>query len=133
MINVGDSRYASELYLQADGGRLSGSFDSRSTVPGRNWFQLPELMKKELLEAALEIIVDRSMLVNAVSLRVRQLTFGHRPLMPWSPGMGAADVALGEIVNKKLTFALTPRENGKVAARKTFDPFANTLAKKEAA
>jgi len=90
-------------------------------------------MKKELLEAALEIIVDRSMLVNVVSLRVRQLAFGHKPLIPWSPGMGAADVALTEIINKKLTFALTPGENSRTAATKTFDTFDNTLVDKKAA
>lgn len=79
------------------------------------------------MEAASEVIPDRRMLINVVSLRVRQLVFGHKPLIPWSPGMGAADIALSEIINKKLTFALTPGVSTKSAARKTFDVFTDTV------
>ncbi|MDQ3413859.1 MAG: DNA-directed RNA polymerase subunit omega [Verrucomicrobiota bacterium] len=70
-------------------------------------------MKSELLTAALKAIPDQALLVNVVSLRVRQLVLGHRPLVVHAPGMQSADIALTEIIAKKLTFLLTPGENGK--------------------
>jgi len=70
-------------------------------------------MKAELLKAALEIVPNQGILVNMVSRRVRQLNLGHKPLVETTPGMQAADIALTEIGSKKLTFELTPGENGK--------------------
>lgn len=70
-------------------------------------------MKSELLVAAAKVIPDQAILVNVMSLRVRQLASGHRPLVVHAPGMACADVALTEIIAKKLTFLLTPGENGK--------------------
>ena len=61
-------------------------------------------MKADLLKAALEVIPSQQMLVNVISRRVRQLAFGHRPLVGFAPGMGLADVALTEVINRKLTF-----------------------------
>ena len=70
-------------------------------------------MKSELLTAALKVIPDQGVLVNVMSLRVRQLASGHRSLVVHAPGMACADIALNEIIAKKLTFLLTPGENGK--------------------
>lgn len=70
-------------------------------------------MKSELLVAASKVIPDQAILVNVMSLRVRQLALGHRPLVVHAPGMACADVALTEIIAKKLTFLLTPGENGR--------------------
>ena len=70
-------------------------------------------MKSELLVAAAKVIPDQAILVNVMSLRVRQLASGHRPLVVHAPGMACADIALNEIIAKKLTFLLTPGENGK--------------------
>jgi hypothetical protein len=47
-----------------------------------------------------------------VSRRVRQLSLGHRPLVEHAPGLGAADIALTEIANGKLTFESTLGQNG---------------------
>lgn len=69
-------------------------------------------MKSELLVAASKVIPDQGILVNMVSRRVRQLAFGHRALIEFVPGMGAADIALTEIAQEKLTFESTPGENG---------------------
>ena len=71
-------------------------------------------MKAELVQAASEVITSPEILVNMVSRRVRQLTLGHRPLVVCAPGLGAADIALTEIANGKLTFESTLGENGAV-------------------
>ncbi len=64
-------------------------------------------MKAELIQAASEVITNQQILVNMVSRRVRQLSLGHRPLVQCAPGLRAADIALTEIANRKLTFEST--------------------------
>jgi DNA-directed RNA polymerase subunit omega len=56
-----------------------------------------------LIIAAASRRSSTELLVNVVSRRVRQLTFGHRPLVVVPPGMLAADIALTEIIDGKLT------------------------------
>ena len=73
-------------------------------------------MKAELVQAASEVITSPQILVNMVSRRVRQLTLGHRPLVVCAPGLGAADIALTEIANGKLTFESTFGQNGTAEA-----------------
>ena len=65
-------------------------------------------MKIELINAASLVIPSQQILVNVVSRRVRQLSLGHRPLVAHPPGMQSADIALTEIINKKLTYESTP-------------------------
>ena len=69
-------------------------------------------MNADLVKAASEVITNQQILVNMVSRRVRQLTLGHRPLVVCAPGLGAADIALTEIANGKLTFESTFGQNG---------------------
>lgn len=64
-------------------------------------------MNPDLVKAASEVIVNKQILVNMVSRRVRQLTLGHRPLVEYAPGLREADIALTEIANGKLTFEST--------------------------
>jgi len=59
-------------------------------------------MKAELVEKAAEIVTDPLVLVNLVSQRVRQLNSGRSPLIPVRPSMGAADIALTEIIEGKV-------------------------------
>ncbi len=73
-------------------------------------------MKAELVQAASEVITSPQILVNMVSRRVRQLTLGHRPLVVCAPGLGAADIALTEIANGKLTFESTFGQDGSAEA-----------------
>jgi DNA-directed RNA polymerase subunit omega len=73
-------------------------------------------MKADLIQAASEVITNQQILVNMVSRRVRQLTLGHRPLVEHAPGLGAADIALTEIANGKLTFESTFGQNGSAEA-----------------
>lgn len=59
-------------------------------------------MKSDLLEKASEIVSDPLVLINLVSQRVRQLNSGRSPLIPTRPSMGAADIALQEIIEGKI-------------------------------
>ena len=73
-------------------------------------------MKADLIKAASEVIPNQHMLVNTISRRVRQLGLGHRPLVVAPPGMGLADVALTEVINRKLSFESTAVQEEAVAA-----------------
>jgi DNA-directed RNA polymerase subunit omega len=65
--------------------------------------QLPgSTMKSDLVEQAAEIVTDPLVLINLVSQRVRQLNSGRSPLIPTRPSMGAADIALTEIIEGKI-------------------------------
>lgn len=65
-------------------------------------------MNVELCKKALEIVGNPNLLVNLVSRRVRQLNSGgggmSRPLVEPPVGAGAADIALLEIIEDKITF-----------------------------
>ena len=63
-------------------------------------------MNAELAKKALEKVGNPNVLVNLVSRRVRQLNAGGggmgRPLIPDIGHLGAADIALREILEEKL-------------------------------
>jgi len=65
-------------------------------------------LNSELTKKALEKIGNPNILVNLISRRVRQLTSGGtggRPLIADTAGLGAADIALLEIIEGKLDWA----------------------------
>lgn len=66
-------------------------------------------MKSSLVDQAAEIVKDPQVLVNIVSQRVRQLNSGRSPLVDALPSMGAADIALTEIIEGKIV--VTPAES----------------------
>ena len=57
-------------------------------------------------------MVNPNVLVNLVSRRVRQLNFGggsnSRPLISDTAGLGAADIALLEIIHDKMGWDMPP-------------------------
>ena len=67
-------------------------------------------MNAELAKKALEKVGNPNVLVNLVSRRVRQLTSGggsmSRPLVADTGSMGAADIALLEIIEEKVGFEM---------------------------
>ncbi|MDQ8190167.1 DNA-directed RNA polymerase subunit omega [Roseibacillus persicicus] len=65
-------------------------------------------MKSELVEKASEVMPDPQILINMVSCRVKQLNDGRAPLVETVPSMGAADIALTEIIEGKIKLAETP-------------------------
>jgi DNA-directed RNA polymerase subunit omega len=67
-------------------------------------------MNPVLVKKALEKVPNPNILVNLVSRRVRQLNSGaggtSRPLVSDIAGLGAADIALREIIENKIGFDL---------------------------
>ena len=59
-------------------------------------------MKSDLVEQAAEVVPDPQILINMVSKRVQQLNAGRAPLIDTLPSMGAADIALTEIIEGKV-------------------------------
>jgi DNA-directed RNA polymerase subunit omega len=65
-------------------------------------------LNAELLGQAAEKIGNPNILVNLVSRRVRQLIAGSRPLFKDTAHMGAADIALHEIVFGQMGWEAIP-------------------------
>jgi DNA-directed RNA polymerase subunit omega len=67
-------------------------------------------MNAELVKKALEKVLNPNVLVNMVSRRVRQLNSGgggaSRPLVLDVVNLGAADIALLEIIEDKMAFEM---------------------------
>lgn len=67
-------------------------------------------MNAELCKKSLEIVGNPNVLINLVSRRVRQLTAGGgglgRPLVDVPISMGAADIAMTELIEGKMGFDL---------------------------
>ena len=55
-------------------------------------------MRADLVEEAKTVVTDPPLLINMVSKRVAQLNRGRRPLLEDTIGLGAADIALKEII-----------------------------------
>ena len=73
------------------------------------------------MKQALAKVINPNVLVNLVSRRVRQLTSsggGCRPLIANCQGLGAADIALTEIVEGKMAWDLTDSEDDDPAIAK---------------
>ncbi len=73
-------------------------------------------MKPELVEKASKIITEPQILINVVSRRVAQLNNGRSPLIPTTPYMGAANIALTEIIEGKLVYNLADNSIKEVSA-----------------
>ena len=70
-------------------------------------------MSSNLLEEASKVIPNTAVLINLVSKRVRQLSNGQRPMVEIGPRMSNADIALQEIIERKLVPEATePGTNG---------------------
>jgi len=63
-------------------------------------------MNSELLNQALTKVINSHVLVNLVSRRVRQLNAGARSLIRNTGTLGAADIALLEIIEDKMGFEM---------------------------
>ena len=67
-------------------------------------------MNALLVKQALQTVLNPNVLVNMVSQRVRQLNSGNggscRPMVADIANLGAADIALREIIEEKITFEM---------------------------
>ncbi|MDF2376360.1 MAG: DNA-directed RNA polymerase subunit omega [Verrucomicrobiales bacterium] len=59
-------------------------------------------MRSDLVDAASKVIPEPPVLINLVSARVKQLNLGRAPLIQTDHRMGAADIALTEIIQGKI-------------------------------
>ncbi|HQZ27975.1 MAG TPA: DNA-directed RNA polymerase subunit omega [Verrucomicrobiales bacterium] len=60
-------------------------------------------MRSDLVVAASKVIPEPPVLINLVSARVKQLNMGRSPLVRIDHRMGAADIALTEIIEGKIS------------------------------
>jgi len=68
-------------------------------------------MRDDYLQNARKVIDDPNILINVVSLRVKQLRRGSRPLVESLEKLSPEDTALREIAEGKITYKLaTPEE-----------------------
>lgn len=63
-------------------------------------------MRDDYLAAAQKIVPDPNVLINVVSRRVKQLNNGMKPLVESLEKLEPEDVALREIMERKITYAL---------------------------
>ena len=82
-----------------------GRRDSRARfTPGPG--QPKPTMRDDYIQNALKVIEDPNILVNVVSLRVKQLKRGNRPLIESLEKLSAEDTALREIAEGKISYEL---------------------------
>ncbi|QYM78325.1 DNA-directed RNA polymerase subunit omega [Horticoccus luteus] len=63
-------------------------------------------MRDDYLQSALKVIDDPNILVNVISLRVKQLRRGNRPLVVSLEKLSAEDTALREVAEGKISYDL---------------------------
>lgn len=90
--------YISELTMDKSNIIPFDQSESKPRLPSNS-------MKSNLVVKASEIIKDPQILVNVVSKRVEQLNQGRSPLIDTLPSMGAADIALTEIIEGKVVIS----------------------------
>ncbi len=67
-------------------------------------------MRDDYLANALKIINDPNILINVISLRVKQLRRGSRPLVESLEKLSPEDTALREVAEGKITYQLATAE-----------------------
>ncbi len=67
-------------------------------------------MRDDYIQAALAVIDDPTILINVVSLRVKQLRRGIRPLVVSLEKLELEDIALREIAERKISYELPSEE-----------------------
>ena len=79
-------------------------------MPGSIAYTVEKALNAELTKKALEKVGNPNILVNLISRRVRQLNAGSgalsRPLVAEPGNLGAADIALLEIIEDKVGFEM---------------------------
>ena len=105
--------------LQTSGFRVNEHLDRSevfSVAPAKEQIMLsgsifyPNRLNSELCKKALEKVGNPNVLINLISRRVRQLNSAggalSRPLIADTTGLGAADIALLEIIEDKVGFEM---------------------------
>jgi DNA-directed RNA polymerase subunit omega len=86
------------------------AFAAQTSNLSRSIYTLEKDLNAELAKKALEKVGNPNVLVNLISRRVRQLNAGSgalsRPLVADTANLGAADIALLEIIEDKVGFEM---------------------------
>ncbi|CAM3108032.1 DNA-directed RNA polymerase subunit omega [Rariglobus hedericola] len=69
-----------------------------------------DYMRDDYLKNALLVISDPNILINVISLRVKQLRRGSRPLVESLEKLSPEDTALREVAEGKITYQLATAE-----------------------
>lgn len=72
-------------------------------------------VRDEYIKAAAKKIEDPNILINLVSRRVKQLKYGHKPMIESLERLSPEDIALREIIEDKLDWELYEPEQEPVA------------------
>ena len=67
-------------------------------------------MRDDYLQSALKVVEDPNVLINVISQRVKQLRRGNRPLVESLEKLTLEDIALREVAERKISFALATLE-----------------------
>jgi len=67
-------------------------------------------LRDDYIKEALEIVPDPNILINIVSLRVKQLKRGHRPLVESLEKLNPEDIALREVIEGKISYEAVAAE-----------------------
>jgi DNA-directed RNA polymerase subunit omega len=67
-------------------------------------------MRDDYLQAALKVIDDPNILINVISRRVKQLKRGNRPLVESLEKLSHTDIALREVMERKISYELAANE-----------------------
>lgn len=67
-------------------------------------------MRDDYLQQARKVIDDPNILINVVSRRVKQLKYGMKPLVESLERLEPEDIALREIIERKIDYELFEEE-----------------------
>lgn len=101
------SRFLAQVYMLI----IYVAFGAQTaSLPGSIAYTVEKALNAELTKKALEKVGNPNILVNLISRRVRQLNAGSgalsRPLVADAGNLGAADIALLEIIEDKMGYEL---------------------------
>lgn len=63
-------------------------------------------VRDEYIRKASEVIPDPNILINVISRRVKQLKYGQRPLIESLERLSPEDIALREVIERKISYEL---------------------------
>ncbi len=90
--------------------RLTSFFSANSIVLdfsiGFDCYLPYRTMRDKYIKEAQEVVADANVLINEVSRRVKQLRRGSRPLVESLEKLSPEDIALREIIERKVRYEL---------------------------
>jgi len=101
-----------DVGFRAEGGNVSLALDGKFHLDARDGrlpsHRLappePSAMRDDYIKQAAAKITDPNILINLVSLRVKQLKRGNRPLVESLEKLSPEDTALREIIEEKISY-----------------------------